>query len=171
MARGSRLSYHTAMVQPSQTRVRKIVSGGQTGVDQGALSAAIWLGLEHGGWCPKGRRSEAGPIPAEFQLRESDSFIYSVRTEQNVKDSDGTLLLYRTKMSGGTAYTRRMAEKNSKPFFAEDLNQPANLDGIHEWIEEHEIQVLNVAGPRASSHRGIADAARQLLVQLLGIEN
>ena len=64
-------------------------------MDRGALDAAIQLGVPHGGWCPKGRLAEDGTIPARYQLRESDSADYCVRTEQNVLEGDATLILCR----------------------------------------------------------------------------
>ena len=76
----------------------KIVSGGQTGVDRGALNAAIALGIEHGGWCPAGRVSEDGTIPSRYEMTETDSADYPTRTQQNVIDSDATLILYEQKL-------------------------------------------------------------------------
>ena len=75
------------------TRVEKIVSGGQTGVDRAALDAAIFVGLLHGGWCPNGRRAEDGPIAACYELEELESTQYADRTKRNVLDSDATLVL------------------------------------------------------------------------------
>jgi hypothetical protein len=46
----------------------KIISGGQTGADQSALDAAIELDISHGGWIPKGRKTEVGPLSAKYQL-------------------------------------------------------------------------------------------------------
>ncbi|MBC7855224.1 MAG: hypothetical protein IAF94_17475, partial [Pirellulaceae bacterium] len=85
------------------TLVRKIVSGGQTGVDRGALIAAIELGIEHGGYCPRGRLAEDGVIEARFQLTQTDSAAYHIRTEKNVVESSGTLIVYRGLLVGGTA--------------------------------------------------------------------
>ena len=131
--------------------VEKIVSGGQTGVDQGALNAALELGLEHGGWCPRGRIAEDGTIPARFALKESHSAKYAVRTRQNVVDSDGTLILYRGELSGGTALTRRLAMRHGRPLFLVDLDQPLDLDLVRSWLDDHQIRILNVAGPRESN--------------------
>ena len=153
-------TYHAAMKADSPQPVSKIVSGGQTGVDQGALDAAIWLGIEHGGWCPKGRRSEAGQIPRRFDLSEMETRDYATRTEQNVIDSDGTLILFRQRLSGGTAFTKRMAQKHARPFRAIDLTQNADLAAIRAWFTQFAIQTLNVAGPRESSAHGISDEAR-----------
>ena len=70
----------------------KIISGGQTGADRAALEFAIKQGIPHGGWCPKGRRSEDGQIDAKYQLQETPSSNYLQRTEWNVRDSDGTVI-------------------------------------------------------------------------------
>ncbi|MEO8495820.1 MAG: putative molybdenum carrier protein [Planctomycetota bacterium] len=151
--------------------VRRIVSGGQTGVDRGALDAAIFLGIEHGGWCPRGRLAEDGPIPSRYGLAETDSAKYPVRTQQNVIDSDGTLILYASELQGGTSLTLRLAREHDKPCLAIDLAAPIDYDSTRRWIADYAIEVLNVAGPRESSSSGIADAARSFLVQLLGSED
>jgi hypothetical protein len=149
------------------TRVRRIVSGGQTGVDRGALDAAIELGIEHGGWCPRGRLAEDGIIPIRYRLIENDSTEYWVRTEQNVVDSDGTLILYRHNLRGGTELTYRMTRKHGKPSLLLDLRDaPLPLEA-RRWIDRSAIEVLNCAGPRESLAPGIADEARQLLTQVL----
>ena len=89
--------------------LRTIVSGGQTGVDRAALDVAIALGFAHGGWCPAGRLAEDGPIAARYALRETTSAAYDVRTERNVLDSDGTLVLASGEPRGGSALTCRLA--------------------------------------------------------------
>ena len=150
--------------------VRRIVSGGQTGVDRGALDAAIFLGIDHGGWCPRGRLAEGGRIPLRYKLTETDSAKYPVRTEQNVIDSDGTLILYASEMQGGTTLTLRLAREHDKPLLAIDLASPVDYASARRWIVDHAIQVLNVAGPRESSSPGISDLARSFVVQWLGAE-
>ena len=65
-------------------KISKIISGGQTGVDRAALDAAISLGLEHGGFCPKGRIAEDGIIPVEYKMDEMDTEEYFARTMKNV---------------------------------------------------------------------------------------
>ena len=72
----------------------KIVSGGQTGVDQGALEAAVDLGVDWGGWVPKGWRAENGTVPEQFRacMQEHASANYIARTRQNVADSHATLI-------------------------------------------------------------------------------
>ena len=147
--------------------IDRIVSGGQTGVDRGGLEAAIALGIDHGGWCPLGRLAEDGEIPSEYRLTESESAEYRVRTERNVIDSHGTLILYRDGLSGGTKYTHKMAKKHFKPCYLIDLTRELNVADVRAWLEQHRISVLNVAGPRESSHPGISAEARDALLSIL----
>ncbi len=147
--------------------VRKIISGGQTGVDRAALDVAIYLGLEHGGWCPKGRIAEDGVIPKVYQLTEIESYEYSDRTERNVIDSDGTLILFCKEMSGGTLFTNRMAVKHRRPCLAIDLSSSHHMHESQSWLSESGIGVLNVAGPRASSAPEIIPLAEAFLLRLL----
>jgi len=146
--------------------VRRIVSGGQTGVDRAALDAAIELGIEHGGWCPRGRRAEDGPIAAKYKLIETDSIDYAVRTEKNVLDSDGTMLLYRERLQRGTLLTHQLAKRHSKPLLRIRLDRPVSLDRVVRWISENSIHVLNVAGPRSSSQADIEKQAFDLLKKI-----
>jgi hypothetical protein len=147
--------------------LKKIISGGQTGVDRGALDAAIALGIEHGGWCPQGRQAEDGRIPDCYRLEETDSPDYPVRTERNVLEGDATLIFYRGQLSGGTLLTFRLAEEHQKPCLAVDLDSPIPPGEIRKWLEEHGVKVLNVAGPRESQSPGISQSARDFVVKLL----
>jgi len=143
--------------------VRKIVSGGQTGVDRAALDAAITVGIDHGGWCPQGRVAEDGIIDSRYRLMETHSSRYSVRTEQNVIDSDGTLILNIGALTGGTASTAEYADYHSRPCLVVDIGENVDIDAIGHWISGHNIQVLNVAGPRDSKSNGIYNRAYPLL--------
>ncbi len=142
---------------------RKFVSGGQTGVDRGGLEVAIALGIEHGGWCPRGRLAEDGSVPSRYELVENDSTDYTVRTRQNVIDSDATLILYEQRLSGGTMLTRRIATELEKPFLCVRINQAAAAE-IAIWLNEIKPAILNVAGPRESSSPGIESRAVELLM-------
>jgi hypothetical protein len=152
----------------AQHRVEKIVSGGQTGADRGALDAARLLNMEHGGWCPNGRLAEDGVIPDRYCLTETSSKLYRVRTEQNVIDSDGTLIFFYEKPKGGTELTRRMALKHGKPHLMFDLERPLEDEAVRKWLVTERIAILNVAGPRESSIPGIAVKVRKLLSRVLG---
>ena len=156
--------------QQPKPMLSKVVSGGQTGVDQGALEAALELGISHGGWCPRGRLTESGIVPAHFELRETASPDYAVRTEKNVVDSDGTLILYRRSLSGGTDLTRRCADKHRRPVLAVDLASEFNIADVRRWLNAERIATLNIAGPRESSSPGIQDEARQFIIALLSVE-
>jgi hypothetical protein len=146
--------------------IAKIISGGQTGVDRAALDVAIRLGIPHGGWVPKGRLAEDGPLPDTYALRETPTADYVERTEKNVVDSDGTLIISRGELTGGSEYTREMALKHGRPWLHVDLNRAAAFHAalaIVEWLSRHNICVLNVAGPRASKDPGIYRDAVALL--------
>ena len=147
--------------------VECIVSGGQTGVDRAALDAAQELDLPHGGWCPRGRLAEDGVIPDCYHLTETESADYPVRTERNVLDSDGTLIIYRRRLMGGTDLTRRLAVKHRKPCCLVDLGQDTGTERVRRWLARHRIRVLNVAGPRESTAPGLGPAAVQFLTDLL----
>lgn len=82
----------------------KIISGGQTGVDRGALEAALEAGIECGGTCPAGRKAEDGIIPEIYPLTELESTVYSDRTRKNVIDSDATLIIHFGRLEGGTRF-------------------------------------------------------------------
>lgn len=105
----------------------KIISGGQTGADQGALDAAIEMDIPHGGWVPKERKTEAGPLPAKYQLKDMLTASYQARTERNVIDSDGTLILSHGPLTGGSALTEKMARKHRKPFLHIDLTETSRF--------------------------------------------
>jgi len=147
--------------------VSKIISGGQTGVDRAALDVALELGIPCGGWCPKGRRAEDGRIPLHYPVEETTSNVYPQRTEWNVRDSDGTLVLTIGRPEGGTALTIDLARRQKKPYLVVKLNDDPNVGAVQTWVHEHQIRVLNVAGPRESENAGIYSQAVKFLQQLL----
>ncbi len=147
--------------------IQKIVSGGQTGVDRGALDAAIEAGVEHGGWCPLGRRAEDGAIPSRYRMAETASSRYEVRTRQNVADSDATLILFRGVLAGGTRLTRDAAQEIGKPALLVNLDETPDVLAIGDWLRRNKVRTLNVAGPRESQAPGIAQQARQVVLRLL----
>lgn len=148
--------------------VDEIVSGGQTGVDRAALDVAIFLEIPHGGWCPKDRIAEDGTIPLHYNLRETDSRDYAVRTERNVVDSDGTLILYDGTLSGGTKLTMHLAKKFQRPYLLVDLTETPAPGTVQKWIEKHGLRRLNVAGPRETTSPGITALATHFLLRVFG---
>jgi len=131
----------------------KIVSGGQSGADRAALDAALTAGIDCGGWCPKGRRAEDGPIPPRYPLTESSSTGYPPRTRRNVADSDGTLIVSFGPPDRGTALTLRYCQAEYKPTLVIDAGAtPVEMATVllAVFVTRHGIKTLNVAGPRAS---------------------
>jgi hypothetical protein len=146
----------------------KVVSGGQTGVDRAALDAALLLGIPCGGWCPRGRRAEDGTIPPLYPLVETPTARYPQRTEWNVRDSDGTLVLHAGRPRGGTALTLRLLGRKRKPVLRVDLDESPDPRAVAEWIASERIRVLNVAGPRESECPGVGTRAKRFLEKALG---
>ena len=146
--------------------IKRIISGGQTGADQAALDAAIKYSFPYGGWIPKGRKTEDGILPDKYKLKEMPTDSYEKRTEQNVIDSDGTVIISHGKLTGGSKLTQELAEKHNRPCLHVDLNEtPAFIavSKINSWIIGNEIEVLNVAGPRAGKNPKIYDDTRYII--------
>ena len=145
----------------------KVVSGGQTGVDRAGLDAALQTGLACGGWCPKGRLAEDGPLPSRYPLIETPLSDYSQRTLWNVRDSDGTLVLHQGPITGGTALTIGYARELAKPCLCVDLLTSPEAEIMLNWARENRIRTLNVAGPRESGCPGIHQTAMSFLLRVL----
>jgi hypothetical protein len=149
--------------------VQRIISGGQTGVDRAALDIALALGIPCGGWCPRGRLAEDGPIPEHYPLTETPTAKYPERTERNVCDADGTLILTSGAPGRGTALTERLVQRHHKPLYVVDLERRAEDEPrrVRTWLVQQGIAVLNVAGPRESNHAGIHAEATAFLRAVL----
>jgi len=146
--------------------LKKIISGGQTGADRAALDVAIKFALPHGGSIPKGRKTEDGLLPDTYLLIELPTRSWDKATEQNVLDSDATLLISHGTLTGGSAYTRKMALKYSRPWLHIDLKKTNGFEAaqtVNSWIIQQRIETLNVAGPRASKDPLIYQASFDLL--------
>ena len=146
----------------------KIISGGQSGVDRAALDFALQYEISCGGWCPKGRLAEDGVIDQNYPLKEAPDSSYFTRTNLNVRDSDGTLILYQRKMDEGTKLTHELAEQLDKPIVLIELtnNHDINIQKARFWITSNQIKILNIAGPRESNCKGIYDKAIEFLKSL-----
>ena len=144
----------------------RIVSGGQTGADRGALDFAIKHGYIHGGWAPHGRLAEDGVIPAKYQLTEMAEGGYRQRTRRNVVDSDATLIVNLGELDGGTLATQVFAEKSGKPCLVVQADPGISEemgDSVIAWLRQHNVKILNVAGPRESKRPGICRLTGELL--------
>ncbi len=156
-----------------QLLIHKIVSGGQTGADRAALDAAVELGRSYGGWLPKGRKTEDGPLPLRYKMQEMTSGDYRRRTEKNVVDSDGTLIISHGALTGGSLLTLKFAEKKKRPclhidceLYPPDKAKPV----IEQWLCQNAIRVLNVAGPRGSGDPVIYDVVKNIVSWLLQLQ-
>jgi putative molybdenum carrier protein len=146
--------------------IEKIISGGQTGADQAALDAAIKLGIPHGGWIPKGRMTEDGPLPDKYDLIEMPTASYPERTKKNIRESDGTLILSHGRITGGSEYTRKCALKYGKPMLHIDLSSVTSFVAtvqVNNWIVDYDIKIMNVAGPRASKDSKIYQSTLDII--------
>ena len=158
----------------SELRGITIVSGGQSGADRAALDFAIEHGIAHGGWCPRGRLAEDGPIDARYELQETSSRRYAERTEWNVRDSDATAIFtIGPQVSGGTALTVEFAARLGRPclHLAEESG-PAASDHARkllDFLATHTARRLNVAGPRASQEPKIAAFVHDVLEAALAM--
>ena len=154
----------------SQIACQKIISGGQTGVDRGALDACLEYAFNCGGWCPKGRLAEDGAIDKKFPLRETEEKEYSIRTIKNVEDADGTLIIAPENITGGTLFTYEIAKKKNKPVLIitpEPADNSLKLSSIVDWLISNSIKTLNVAGPRESQWPEAYTKSRWLVGELL----
>jgi len=153
-------------------RIAIIRSGGQTGVDRGALDAALSVGVPIQGWCPKCGLAEDLPDPPGLltgypQLIETPSPDYEQRTFWNVRDSHATLIVLPDSewRSRGTAMTVRFARQLGRPML---IVTPDQVDEVRAWLDTLGFEItLNVAGPRESLNPGIYDRTFAMIVELL----
>lgn len=159
------------MLRPMRAlSLNTIISGGQTGVDRGALDAALAMGFPVGGWCPADRSAEDGPIPGRYPLSALDRGGYRERTLQNVVDSDATVILAPGDLTGGTRLTLLFCVQHSRPHLVIDAAQTAEPEAaaqIAQFVEQRSIGILNVAGPRASGWPRAHNYAQRTIGALL----
>jgi hypothetical protein len=141
-----------------------LVSGGQSGADRAALDWAIGHGIRHGGWCPRGRKTEDGPLPERYLLQETPASGYLQRTEWNVRDSDATLIFtLDDKLDGGSKRTAAFADSLGKPWL--HVRPGVHPKYVARFLSRHGVKTLNVAGKRESSAPGIGALVEQVLSQ------
>ena len=149
-----------------------IISGGQTGVDRACLAWAIRQGLQHGGWCPKGRRAEDGAIPARYKLLETPSARPAQRTKWNVRNSEATVIFSQSaKLSGGSWKTWEACKKFHKPVLplsAETLTVSESAILLRKFLRQYLVRRLNAAGPRKSEEPQAGRFARAVLTATFG---
>ncbi len=148
----------------------KIISGGQTGVDRAALDWAMANDISHGGWCPQGRLAEDGMIDVQYNLRETPKPDYRQRTEWNVRDSDATVIIsLASQLAGGSLATAGFAAEHRKPclHLSGLQDAPENSRQLAGFLRRHEVQIINVAGPRATGEADVGTFTKSILNELL----
>jgi hypothetical protein len=150
--------------------IKKIISGGQTGADQAGLDAAIDAKIPHGGFIPKGRLTEVGQLPAKYNLVEMRTKSYPARTKKNIFESDGTVIFTHGRLTGGSLLTRQEALKSNKPVIHIDFKKteiPAALGVLSLFITSNQIEILNIAGSRASKDPLVYPKTKSVIERLL----
>lgn len=149
----------------------KIISGGQTGADQGALDFALKYKFKCGGFCPRDRKSEKGTIPLKYPLTEMETENYIERTRKNVLESSGTLIVKdEFDLRGGALNTIKFCKGFSKPVLIYDVNNDTiDYEQFQNWLNENKIKVLNVSGNRVSESPDIKAETYHLLEKLLNL--
>lgn len=150
--------------------LQMIISGGQTGVDRGALDACLELEFSCGGWCPAGRAAEDGPIAACYPLIELPSPYYDDRTRRNIIESEATLIICDGKLSGGTALTANYAKQIGRPVFIFEVSPffiDQTMENLTDFLEAYGVETLNIAGPRASQWPKAYDSAKHIVKHLI----
>jgi hypothetical protein len=153
--------------------VEKVMSGFQTGADQAGVHAAYSLGIKTGGWIPRDRRSDDGQISMDDMVKYGLSIHagngYPPRTEQNVKDSDGTVL-FGNMDSPGCKLTIICCDRHGKPHLNISSSDVGLIDIarlLKGFIETNDIKVLNVAGNRERTNPGIYQVTFDIVVEAL----
>ena len=152
--------------------ITKIISGGQTGADRAGLDLAIKHNIPYGGWLPKGRKTEDGKLPDSYLLQEMPTPEYSKRTEKNVLEGDGTVIVSHGFLTGGSALTKEFAKQHRKPWIHIDFKELSIPDAaarLLSWIERNNIRILNVAGARAGKDPKIYEVTINLLEKAFAI--
>lgn len=156
-----------------------IISGGQTGADRGGLDAAIQLGVDHDGWCPKGRLAEDGVIPERYKLRETETREYKERTRRNVDWANVTIIFTAARMSGGSEFTYKysLLKENPAIVVAFDHWEGQTAADVAQYIlkmlppyiskNKFETFIINVAGSRKSKASEIQDNVRAVMTVVI----
>ncbi|MCD4741951.1 MAG: putative molybdenum carrier protein [Desulfobacteraceae bacterium] len=150
--------------------LQKIISGGQTGADQAALDSAIKFNIEHGGWVPKGRKTENGILSGKYKMDEMKTGDYPARTRQNIIDSDATLIIAGGVLTGGSLLTKNLAREMGKPYCHIDFISMDDFEAamvVHSFIIDNNVEILNIAGSRISSDPAIYEGTRTLVEAMI----
>jgi len=149
--------------------LKKIISGGQPGVEIAALDAAIQFDIPHAGWAYKGRKTEDGVLPEQYNVKGIDNPSYFARIERNIADSEGVVILAYGQLLIGLKGVRDLAEKKRKPCLHLDLREcPTNqaVSTIRKWMDNNEIEMVCFTGPKPF---GTSQIYRDVILIIEGI--
>jgi hypothetical protein len=150
----------------------QVISGGQTGADMGGLIAARACGLRTGGWMPRGFLTLDGPRPdlaKMYGLQEHRSPTYPPRTRRNVQQSDATLRLARHWQTSGERATLKFIHQYRKPYLDVNIDSPPPSTEVANWLREHRVRILNVAGNTERNVPGIEGFVAEFLENAIGL--
>jgi len=172
--RGKTVTEFVEVVEKANNPIIKVISGGQTGIDEMFLKIAKSNNIKTGGTAPpdwersgrrdgvKETREERKKLLQGYGLVEGepDRKKYPKRTKKNVRDADGTIA-FMPQPSVGTGATIRYAETGrwGKESIDKDGIKPIlvikNLQDkkqavkdIQDFIETNNLKTINGAGPR-----------------------
>lgn len=157
-----------------RTKIKTIISGGQTGADRAAFDFALENGIEIRGFVPKGRRAEDGQIGARYpNLTETATGNYAERTALNVQNADATLIVSHGRLTRGSLLTKKLAAKHEKSFLHIDFEKSTIEEAAGEtrkWLSSVKCKRLNIAGSRASTDPEIYEKTKRFLAELFGVK-
>ena len=101
-------------------------------------------------------------------MSETETYNYSERTLRNVQFSDGTLILHRGEIIGGTALTEEFCFLEKKKILIVNILDEFALIRLtfSTWLEKNTISILNIAGPRESEAHMYKNV-KKILMELL----
>jgi hypothetical protein len=149
--------------------LKKIISGGQPGVEIAALDAALQLDIPHAGWAYKGRKTDDGVLPEQYNVQGIDNPSYFERLDKNIVDSEGTVILTYGQFLIGLKGVRDLADEHKKPCLHLELRDCTTnqaISSIRKWMNNHEIEVVYFTG---SKPVGTSTIYRDVILIIEGI--
>ena len=146
--------------------LKKIISGGQTGVERAALDAAIKLDIPHDGWTYKGRKTEEGVLPEQYNVKEIENPSYFERLENNIVDSDGTVILTFGQVPIVNRAITDLANKHKKPYLHIDLIECTRnhaIASVRKWMIGYEIETVYFTGSKPHAAPNVYEEAMQAI--------
>jgi hypothetical protein len=153
--------------------IKKIISGGLPGVELAALYAAIKLGIPHGGWTYKSRKTKNGALREQFNLKEIANPSYFERLEKNIIDSEGTVILTYGQLIRGAIATKNLAGKYNKPCLLLQLNEftfGQAVSSIRKWMDKNAIEKIFFTGSKPIASPNIHQEVIKIIEGICQVE-